>query len=160
MQTNQSGFTLIELLIVMSIISILTSMALPSMHDRIVRVQVQEALNIAQMGKEAVAHFHKKKARFPTNNQTAGLPPSDQIMGNYLQSLEIRKGALYLTLGKKINTRVQGKILVIRPVFVAGSPSVPISWVCGFSSVPKGMNVIGNNESTIEAHYLPIQCRY
>ena len=37
------GFTLIELMIVIAIISILATMAVPSFQDRVIRAQVSEA---------------------------------------------------------------------------------------------------------------------
>ncbi|MDQ6962088.1 MAG: pilin [Mariprofundaceae bacterium] len=161
MQIDKAGFTLFELLIVMSIVSILATIALPSVHDRMIRVQVQEALKIAEMGQDAIEFYYKERADFPKDNAEAGLPDAQKIMGNFLESLEVKQGALYLTLGKKVNANVQGKTLVLRPAIVAGEPRVPISWVCAYASVPKGMKVMGGEHiGTLESRFLPVSCRF
>ena len=160
MKKCQPGFTLIELMIVISIIGILATMALPSFQDRIIRTQVEEALRLSEIAKTAIEDFYKFKKIFPENNTVAGLPEPEKIIGNYVSSVKVAKGVIDITLGKKINKHVAGKIVSLRPAIVADAPGVPIAWIHGYASVPEGMTVIGSNNSNVLARHLPVYCRY
>ena len=160
MKKLQSGFTLIELMIVISILGILATMALPSFQDRIIRTQVEEAFRLSEIAKTAIEDFYKYKKRFPENNALAGLPEPEKIIGNYVSSVKITDGVIDITLGKRINKNVAGKIVSLRPAIVKDAPRVPIAWIQGYASVPKGMTVIGTNNSNVLARHLPVYCRY
>ena len=54
MKTNQKGFTLIELMIVVAIIGILASIALPAYQDSVNKSRVSEGLSLASEGKAIV----------------------------------------------------------------------------------------------------------
>jgi type IV pilus assembly protein PilA len=160
MSTQKNGFTLIELMIVIAIMSILTTIAIPSFQDRIIRTQVQEALNLSEIAKKSVEDYYTDRKAFPSNNQEAGLPPTDKIIGNYVTGVNVRDGAIDVYLGNKINKHADQKIVSIRPAVVEDEPMVPISWIPGYASVPDGMSIIGENRSDIMPRLLPISCRY
>lgn len=160
MNKNNNGFTLIELMIVIAIMSILTTIAIPSFQDRIIRTQVQEALNLSEIAQKGVEDYFGAKKTFPKSNVEAGLPPSDKIIGNFVTAVNIRNGAIDVYLGNKINRHADQKIVTIRPAIVKGEPKVPIAWIPGYASVPKGMTVVGENRSDVLPRLLPIRCRY
>ena len=160
MNRKKNGFTLIELMIVIAIMSILTTIAIPSFQDRIIRTQVQEALNLSEIAQKGVEDYYGAKKTFPKSNVEAGLPAADKIIGNFVTGVSVRNGVIDVHLGNKINKHADQKIVTIRPAIVKGEPMVPIAWIPGFASVPEGMTVVGENRSDILPRLLPINCRY
>jgi type IV pilus assembly protein PilA len=160
MKSKRLGFTLIELMIVVAIIGILASLSVPSYQDRIIRkTQVEEALRLSEIAKDAVSDYYAKRGTLPKNNATAGLPESNKIIGNYVSAVEIDNGAINIILGNRVNRNVAGKVLTIRPAIVDGTPIVPIAWVCGNATPPNGMTVVGENATTLASYHLPCDCR-
>ncbi len=159
-KTDHRGFTLIELMIVMAIIWILATMAMPSFQDRIIRTQIQEAFNLAEIARDGIQDYYKAHRSFPADNAAAGLPAPDKIIGNYVKQVAIKNGVIDITLGNRINRHVSENIVTIRPAVVKDAPIVPIAWIYGYASVPEGMTVIGDNNSTVLPRLLPVNCRY
>ena len=159
MKPLHRGFTLIELMIVVAILGILSTIALPSFQDRVMRAQVEEALGLAQFARQGVAEHYAKTRSMPNDNAAAGLPPAAAIVGNYVTGLAVRDGAIVVTFGNRTNKNLTGKTLTLRPAVVAEHPKVPIAWVCGNASVPERMTAAAKNETTIRDSSLPIDCR-
>ena len=156
---HPSGFTLIELMIVIAIITILTTMAVPSFQDRVIRAQVSEGLALADFVKQAIVAQYAKSHRLPKDNAAAGLPPPDRIVGNYVTSIAVQEGGIVITFGSQSNRYLVGKKLSLRPAVVENYPMVPIAWVCGLAGVPDKMKVMGSNETNLPLPHLPIDCR-
>jgi len=160
MKSDFRGFTLIELMIVIAIIGILATMALPSFQDRVIRTQVAQAIAVVEAAKKDVQDYYRAKARLPRNNTEAGLPKPGKSVGNYVKSVKVSEGAIDITLGNRINKHAADKIVTLRPAVVKGADVVPIAWVCGNASVPEGMTTSAKNNTTILARQLPVECRY
>jgi len=156
---RQHGFTLIELMIVVAIIGILASIALPAYQDYIIRAQLAEGINLADELKPAIREFHKDRGRFPENNDEAGLPPADKLLGNYVQGIEVENGAIHILFGHYVNQNVAGQRLSLRPIGVIDSPASPISWLCGRRQPPPGMEAAGTDRTSVDDGFLPAACR-
>ena len=154
-----NGFTLIELMIVVAIIGILASIALPSYQTYTTRAQVVEALTLAEEIKGAIKEYYKYKGEFPADNASAGVPMPQYLIGNYVKGITVENGAMHVKLGNKVSAAVKGKVLSLRPLVVTGSPQSPISWNCGYSDAPEGMEAVGDNETTVDSMFLPAMCR-
>jgi len=155
----QKGFTLIELMIVVSIIGILAAVAIPSYQSYTTQAQLAEAMIIVGELKGSVADYYKQTGSFPDNNEAAGIPEPQHLLGNYVKSIELLEGAFHIKLGNKVNKMLDGKTLTIRPIVVTGSPSSPFSWSCGNASIPDGMEPVGDNNTDIEKSMLTAPCR-
>jgi type IV pilus assembly protein PilA len=155
----QSGFTLIELMIVVAIIGILGSMAIPTYQDYIIRAQIHEAMNLSEGVKKSITDYYVVNQSFPSDNKMAGVPKPPHLIGNFVTGIQVKEGAIHITLGNRINAHVKGKILTLRPTTVVDSPSSPISWLCGYAEPVNGMTANGENNTTVPSLYLSPACR-
>ncbi len=158
-QQKQTGFTLIELMVVVAIIAMLGTLALPAYQSRIMQKQVESGVVLGDFAKQAIEDYYKKRRRLPANNAAAGLPPADQIIGLQVTALSVEKGALHIRYGNRANKRLHGRTLSLRPARIKKHPQVPIAWICGHSSVPDGMQVEGKNLTDLSPAQLPVECR-
>ena len=159
-KTHNLGFSLLELMVVIAIIAILAMLAIPSNIGEITQKRIIETLDLVEPYKtNIVNHYKFNSGNFPENNDDAGIPEAHQIMGNYLRKMEVRDGAMHLTLGQKLPEKLHNKIITIRPVFVKDSPNSPVSWICGNNKVPTGMTASGVNLTDVEPLFLPGRCR-
>ena len=156
--TKKTGFSFIEILVVIGIIAILALVAIPSQAGRFNQKRIAETIELAENFKQGIQLFYQLNGKFPADNEEAGMPAADKILGNYLEGLEVVDGAMHLKLGNKL-TRFVGQTVSIFPVFVEDSPASPISWVCGHDSPPEGMTTAGENKTSVSITNLPLSCR-
>jgi len=138
----QKGFTLIELMIVVAIIGILASVALPAYQDYTARSQMSEALSLASGARTAVSEFYTSNGQFPTNNASAGLAAAAQITGKYVEKVEVSGGLITATMQSTgISEGIRGTTLELSATTSAGA----VDWKC--------------KAGTVDAKYLPSSCR-
>ncbi|XOV89073.1 MAG: pilin [Pseudomonadota bacterium] len=152
------GFTLVELAVVVAVIGMLATMAIPSYHQRVIRTQMEEALHLTEALRLDVEDYYRTNRRFPRNNAALGLPSPDKLIGNYVRRIEVIDGAFHVTLGHHVNKLVEAKVLSLRPLYVEDSPRTPVSWSCGYRTPPPGMINAGENLTTVDRAFLPFDC--
>lgn len=139
----QKGFTLIELMIVVAIIGILASVALPAYQDYTARTQMTEALSLASGAKAAVTEFYSDRGGWPTDNDSAGIAAATAISGKYVVSVTVAAGQITAKMQSSgIAAGIQGAELTLSPVTHAGS----IEWTC-------------KSDGTTDNKYYPSSCR-
>ena len=138
MKKAQSGFTLIELMIVVAIIGILASIALPAYQDYTVRAKVSELVLAASNAKVAVTEFAQVN-----NTLTAagtGLTVADD--GPYVRSASVAANGRITIVGAQTTLGADSALsIALQPVL---SASGVVSWTC----------VGGGSDK-----YLPASCR-
>jgi type IV pilus assembly protein PilA len=153
------GFTLVELIVVVAIIAILALVALPNIQQKLVRDQIVEAAPLAEVAKKPVAARWAATRAMPADNLAAGVPVPDKIVSNLVSSVEVRDGAVHMTFGNSANAAIAGRTLTFRPAVVEDAPVVPVAWVCGKAAAPKNMVAKGQDRTTLEDKYLPLNCK-
>ena len=75
-------------------VAILALLAAPSFQDQIIRDQINKALPLADIAKAPTALAWSTAQAFPADNASAGLPPADKIVNNYISSVQVQDGAM------------------------------------------------------------------
>jgi type IV pilus assembly protein PilA len=154
-----AGFTWIELMFVIVVIGILALMAIPGLKGNMLKKQVKEGLELADLARKGVQAAWTLTGEMPNNNAGAGIPPRHKIVGNLIREVDVKGGAITLTFGNNASKALEGKRLTLRPAVMPGEPMVPIAWVCHNLPAPKGMDLLGADETDIPASHLPVECR-
>ncbi len=136
MNTNQAGFTLIELMIVIAIIGILSSVALPAYDNYMNKSQFAEAILLASSQRNIVQYVMLKKepaALSDVDSGLLGLPPIVPA-AVATHGLEIRDGAVIVTW-RTDGTDLAGVTYILSP----GSVTAPTTWTADGTCSASGL---------------------
>ena len=158
MRNHQRGFTLIELMIVVAIVGILASVAVPAYSDYTVRAKVSEAVAAVAPVKASVADYYYGNGELPASSSEAGLDGStggiDSLSGGNYETgvvesilvLASPAGSISVTFKDVGAEEMAGTSLVFLP---SVGTNGQITWSCEAD----------NGAGTLPARFAPANCR-
>ena len=93
------GFTIIELMIVMTVIGILSALAIPVYQGYVTRAKVAEATNLIPPFRTAVEDRFAQTGQLPADNASLGVGAPAEEKGRFVRSIAVADGAIVATFG-------------------------------------------------------------
>jgi type IV pilus assembly protein PilA len=127
----QKGFTLIELMIVVAIIGILASIALPAYQSYTIRAQIAEGLNLTGPVISGVVEYHNDNGAYPIDNSDAALETATSYAGTYVTDISVNGDEISVRYGNSANAKISGETVTLTAVDSDGA----LSWDCASGGV-------------------------
>jgi type IV pilus assembly protein PilA len=118
-------------MIVVSIIGILSAIAIPTYMDYTIRSQIAEGINVATGAKTAVAEYYQQYGTFPADNTAAAVAPALGIRGTYVTSVTVSGADISVLYGNEAHARISGQTIVLTAADQTGS----VTWTCASGGV-------------------------
>ena len=153
----QKGFTLIELMIVVAIIGILSMIAMPSYQDYTKRTYVAEGMALANVAKIALVEYFALNAKWPRNNEVAGLPDGREITGQAVESIKVNTDGDNGYVTVVFTEKVARGALTLK----SNDDGSSIKWTCSGKNVAGKYMPEGGTSSAagLRIKWLPANCR-
>ena len=135
---TRKGLTLIETMIIVAIVGILASLAVPALEDYMVRMKVKEAVSPANAARTALGIACSEGNLSGMDNESLDLPAPDDLAGDYARSvvaagLGATEGTVTVTLAPIGGVIDEGR----RIVFTGACGAEGMAWALGGDVPPK-----------------------
>ena len=134
----QQGLTIVETMIIVAIIGIIVSVAIPAVQDRKVREKVREAVVLADPVRAALGIACSRGSLAGADNASLGLSPANDYSGDHTRSIEAAglgatEGIVTITLDAIGGVIDGGRTIVYTGACNAGG----MSWTVGGDVPPR-----------------------
>jgi type IV pilus assembly protein PilA len=136
------GFNLIELMVVITIIALLTALAIPAYQNYTIRTKLGEVFTLASAAKTNVTAFYQEIGQWPDDNAQAGLDEPEALKGHYVAAIRVDGPQISVVLGDNLSEALSGKTVVF---LAEANAAGQVLWGC--------------EGKEIEGKYLPSDCR-
>ncbi len=144
-----SGFVFIELMLVVAIIGILAAVAIPAYQDYILRSKAAEWQVMVGPLKEQISRHFDYWGRLPADNPSAGLADAKAYHSRYVDSMEVRNGAVIIALRtENIRSTDKPGSIVFFPELSADKVARIVEWRC-YSGAPPAEAAAFRNLPTV-----------
>ena len=135
---TRKGLTLIETMLIVAIVGILASVAIPAIEDYMVRMKVKEAASSANPARIALGIACSEGNLSGMDNESLGLPAPEDLAGDHARSvvaagLGATGGAVTVTLAPIGGVIDEGR----RVVFTGACGAEGMTWTVGGDVSPK-----------------------
>lgn len=134
----ESGLTIIELMIVITIVSIITAIAIPVYQQYAARAKISEGMNLAAPILVKVAEYYQTNSRWPASNSAAGAPPPVEYETDFVEQIEVTNTPAvtitYKTSGITELTAGTNTLVYTPSVDPA---SLTVTWECDGGTIPE-----------------------
>lgn len=158
MISQQRGFQIIEAVILLSIVVILASVALPAYQSYDLRAQISAGLKDMSVVQQAVEEQYSRAGRWPDSRRAAGLPAAPgSTQSRFVSAVQVGKGGVVVLLfGNHAAEELQGRSLQLTPYL---DQQGGVSWRCGHADAPSGRSRAPHATGTLDRALLPTVCR-
>ena len=149
------GFTLVELLIVVAIMGILVSIALPLYENWVIRSRVSEGVLALSQCRQAISEVYQMSDPGTTVSANGWSCGENDTQTNYVSVVNTDTNGVVTVTFRNIDVKVNGSTIEMIPQnngVAAAAASIPIQ-ITGFVCVP------GNGVDAIDELYVPGSCR-
>ncbi len=129
-------------MIVVAIVGILASVAIPAYQRYLVRAQVSEGLHLTGPLQIAVAEYNMDTGAYPADNADAALLAPGNYAGKFVDSISVAGPVISVLYGNDANSEISGEVVTMTATRAGGS----VSWTCASGGV-------------IPDRYLPSVCQ-
>jgi type IV pilus assembly protein PilA len=108
-------------MIVVAIIGILAAIAIPAYQDYTIRAQISEGLTLVSGAKTAVSEYWLERGVWPTDNDEAGLADQHDIIGKYVEHIDVEDNVIEIKYGYDAHTAIFDEKIEFTAVSNGGS---------------------------------------
>ena len=146
MMYKNKGFNLVELMVVVAIIGVIASIALPAFQGYLARAQVNEAVILTGGIKAPITAYFQNVGAVPSIKDVNGISSGKYV--HAITIIDLGTNGLIIEATMKhlgVNSKIQGKI------FGLESNDGGTSWLCG--------DLATHTANNLALKYLPSSCK-